>query len=220
VIHRSSSVCQVGQLRRGLLVQVVDRLNKSHRAGLNRQPADYECYCHLSVLSICKTLQYNKLIFESSTMSYCQRGENMSGLKIAQIDGCHICTSHCLDRDGYPIVTVDHKTKRLHRVIFESVYGPIPENRIVRHTCDSPSCVNPKHLILGTQAENIKDMVERGRGPSGERNGKAKLADFEVRKIRTTDRDVLNTVLAERYGVKPNTIARIKRGITWKHLTT
>jgi len=72
---RSSSVCQVGQLRRGLLVQVVDRLNKSHRADSNRQPADYETHCHSSIVSICKSLQYNNLFFDNLAMSGCQGGE-------------------------------------------------------------------------------------------------------------------------------------------------
>lgn len=50
-----------------------------------------------------------------------------------------------------------------HRFIYEVIHGPIPDDLVVRHTCDNPPCVNPEHLLLGTQANNVQDMMDRGR---------------------------------------------------------
>jgi hypothetical protein len=53
--------------------------------------------------------------------------------------------------------------QRAHRLIFEQVYGPIPKNMLVCHSCDNPPCVNPEHLFLGTSKDNIQDSIRKGR---------------------------------------------------------
>jgi len=52
---------------------------------------------------------------------------------------------------------------RAHRYSYALVHGPIPEDTVIRHACDTPLCVNPDHLVAGTQADNIRDRVKRGR---------------------------------------------------------
>jgi hypothetical protein len=72
---------------------------------------------------------------------------------------CWICTSHYRDHDGYPKKMINGKPKRIHRIFFEKYKGPIPQGLQVLHTCDTPACINPDHLFLGTQNDNMQDMV-------------------------------------------------------------
>lgn len=123
-----------------------------------------------------------------------------------------------------------------HRVAWELVAGPVPDDLFVLHTCDNPACVRnddagwyevngvlrPRrgHLFLGTRGENNKDKVVKGRSARGETAGHAKLTDAQVVEIRT--RHALGNLtypqLAPDYGVSEGTIGSVVRRHTWKHL--
>ena len=83
-------------------------------------------------------------------------------------NNCIVFKGNC-DRKGYGRLTVGsvtNGTKRTvstHRVVWAEANGPIPEGLLVRHSCDNPPCVNIEHLLIGTWADNVADMVERGR---------------------------------------------------------
>lgn len=94
--------------------------------------------------------------------------------------------------------------------------GPIPAGMVVRHTCDDGLCVNPDHLVLGTQADNMRDMVERDRSARGTRNGHARLDEEQVRAIRADGRGP--AVLGRLYGVSASTICDIRARRTWRHI--
>jgi hypothetical protein len=66
-------------------------------------------------------------------------------------------------RNGYGSVWVDGRRQYAHRAIYAELVGPIAPGLVVRHNCDTPACVNPEHLEPGTQADNLRDMSDRGR---------------------------------------------------------
>jgi hypothetical protein len=85
--------------------------------------------------------------------------------------------------------------------------GPIPDGQLIRHTCDNPPCCNPAHLLNGTTADNMRDMVRR------RRHGGEKLTPDDVRRIRDepVKRGSVKALAAE-YGVHPQTITEIRAG--------
>ena len=64
---------------------------------------------------------------------------------------------------GYGTVKVSGRPKVAHRAVWELLFGPIPGGKKILHKCDTPSCVNPAHLFMGTQADNVADMISKGR---------------------------------------------------------
>lgn len=67
------------------------------------------------------------------------------------------------DADGYGQVSRGGRTQRAHRYMWEQVNGPIPTGMVLLHICDNPPCIRLDHLRLGTQAENVRDMLDKGR---------------------------------------------------------
>lgn len=127
-----------------------------------------------------------------------------------------------------------HKQVGAHRWSFEYHKGPIPKGLGVHHSCDEPSCVNPDHLSVGTQKQNIADAIKRNRLATkdrqgskthpekvnkGVKNGNSKLKDDDVREIRILyGFGFSQRELAEMYGVKRSPIAFLLNGKTWKHV--
>ena len=109
-----------------------------------------------------------------------------------------------------------------HRIAYELTLGEIPRGMAVCHKCDNPGCVNPDHLWIGTQADNVRDMLAKGRdrrGPPrrGETSNKAKLTSNQVREILQST-ETLRT-LADRYGVSGTAIHYIRHKRNWRHLS-
>lgn len=104
-----------------------------------------------------------------------------------------------------------------HRYSYELANGAVPDGMVVMHSCDRPACVNPAHLSIGTPRENTQDMVRKGRDTLiGERNAFAKLTDETVREIRCTKPGTRG--LTKKYGVSKETIARVRKGLSWRHV--
>lgn len=124
----------------------------------------------------------------------------------------------CLDQLGYGHVGY----KRAHRWSWELHNGEIPKGMNVLHKCDVRSCVNPDHLFLGTQKDNVLDMIKKGRHKCvpkyGEDNPMSVLTKklaIKIRKDFSTGR-YKQIELSKKYKVSPMTISRLLRGISWK----
>lgn len=133
-------------------------------------------------------------------------------------NGCWNCTSHFCTNDGYPICTVNKKHRTVVRVLYEHIFGPIGEGKVLRHACDNPRCINPLHLLLGSHADNVADRVKRGRSAIGSNHGRAKLTENDVLVIRERLKYQTPTELAEIYNVDRRVIYQIRKGLTWNHV--
>lgn len=119
---------------------------------------------------------------------------------------------------GYGRFGVGKRTRFATHVAWYLTHGVWPTLPVL-HRCDTPSCVRPDHLYLGTRAQNYADSRARGRHSHGERHGQAKLTESAVREIRQRrGSGELLRVLASEYGVSPVTISDIARRKRWAHL--
>lgn len=122
---------------------------------------------------------------------------------------------------GYGRVMRGGRNAQAHRVAYELAHGPIPAGDVVMHSCDNRLCVNPAHLRVGTQVENMRDMHSKGRAPNrkGERNHNASLSDadaFEIRVLGALGWE--QSDLARLFGVSQHVARFVLEGRTYRHL--
>ncbi len=142
---------------------------------------------------------------------------------------------------GYGVQSVKGKLQYVHRLVAAEAFGPIPPGMVVAHKCDVPNCINPDHLFVCTQLENLADMKRKGRSAKGDKHkskthpelvlrgsrvGTSKLKAIDVLAIRAAYKkspagspsNTSLTYLADRYGVTFQTIHKIVRRQRWTHL--
>ena len=140
--------------------------------------------------------------------------------------GCLEWTGYTIKSNGYEAhrygrFNIGGKRLLAHRYAYILAYGEIPLGMNVCHHCDNTKCCNPEHLFIGTQKENMRDMVEKGRSskpsypkPKGEKSPCAKLLDAQIIEIRSRrSLGETTTSLAAAYGVHYSYISRLARGI-------
>ena len=131
--------------------------------------------------------------------------------------GCILWTaSKC--KDGYGRFSTADKGTRSHRWIIEQHLGvKLSTEQHVLHSCDTPACVNVKHLRVGTNVDNIQDMVDRRRQMFGARNNKAKITYGQAEAIRRRYSlgGITQSALGAVYGIDQRTVSMIVRGRYW-----
>lgn len=139
----------------------------------------------------------------------------------------------CLLPNGYGKVRRLGKTWLAHRLSYTESVGEIPDGVCVLHKCDNRKCINPAHLFLGSRADNMKDMISKGRqnfkksdshrmalsiSAKNQKNRYSKIsmmAANEIRHLYSTEK-APQKVLAEMFGVNRSHISRIVRGESWR----
>ncbi|WP_424624465.1 HNH endonuclease signature motif containing protein [Achromobacter marplatensis] len=121
-----------------------------------------------------------------------------------------------VDKNGYGRFEAAGKTWQAHRFSFEAAFGPIQGGLFVCHRCDVPACVNPSHLFLGTNLQNVADRDRKGRQACQSRIRTSKLNAEQVLAIRADPRRMRK--IAADYGVSCTSISEIKSGRSWSSL--
>lgn len=157
--------------------------------------------------------------------------KGVTGFDVVLFNGWTVTESGCWEyrgprfAKGYGQVKVNGQPCLVHRESFKHFVGEIPEGLIIRHTCDNPPCMNPQHLIPGTDKQNAEDREERGRTARGDR-GRGLLTDQQVMAIRhhlnqfteRISRGREMSKLAEEYGVSKSTIGQVYRRRRYAHV--
>lgn len=143
-------------------------------------------------------------------------------LTVGRPDECWLVTGSC-NRSGHVKISQGSTSNgtfrqfRAHAIAWEQANGhPVPAGLVVMHTCDQPRCCNPRHLRVGTQADNIHDSIDKGRYNAF---GRQKLCADQVRQIRALAAGgELQKSIARQFGVANNTVSAIVHGKTWTRL--
>jgi Autographiviridae endonuclease len=131
--------------------------------------------------------------------------------------GCWLWLSW-VNAKGYAQLRYKGRCHRANRLSFSAFVGSIPDGLHVLHRCDNPACVNPEHLFLGTNIENVRDREAKGRGARfiGSQHPRAKLTEEDVLTIRHAQ--LHPSDMAEQYNVSVSTIKAVKSRRNWSHI--
>lgn len=140
---------------------------------------------------------------------------------IPELGSCWMWTS-TRNKAGYGVIGISQKNYLTHRLSWEIQNGTIPKDLLVLHKCDNPSCINPEHLFLGTDADNVCDKMNKGRHRkrSGEATGTAKVTKEQVIEIRErfAQGGIHHSQIAKEFGLSRMAVSFIVRRRTWKHI--
>ena len=153
----------------------------------------------------------------SSRLSVRERILNHS--EMDYVSGCWIWTA-CIGTKGYGMLTVKNKSRRAHRLSYEAFIGPILDGLHVCHRCDNPACVNPDHLFLGTNEDNLADRMMKDRSTKGERHPFAKITNEQAMEIiRLIQSGLSDKNVSLLTSISKRIVRSIREGVTWNHLS-
>ena len=171
-----------------------------------------------SVCKICRSKLNKEKYIPTKKLSLLEK--LTQGYTINQFTGCWIWNKF-VDDNGYGRLSYNSKPYLTHRVSYKLFNGEIPKGLFVCHKCDTPSCVNPAHLFLGTHDDNMADMVGKGRAQRkrGEENSISILTEAQAQEIINFNHYHGSlTYLAKKFNTSPQTIYYVRHGKTWTHL--
>lgn len=139
------------------------------------------------------------------------------------LNGCRLWPETlCHAKEGYGAVWFNGKMRRVTRVLYAHAYGPIPDDKLVLHTCDVPACCELSHLFVGTNKDNATDRAakKRGRDARGTKSGVAKVDENTVIAIRDEYKsgNVTQIELAAKYRISQTAVSNITTGRYWSHV--
>lgn len=142
--------------------------------------------------------------------------------KVNKTNGCWLWTAS-RNGDGYGMMVFRGRGRGAHRVSWVLHYGEIPDGLRVLHKCDNPPCVNPEHLFLGTQLDNVRDCMAKNRDRKNPRKGashpNAKLTENDVWEIRRMlSHGLMHKTIAQKFGLRRQSIGDIANGRNWASL--
>ena len=146
----------------------------------------------------------------------------LDGIEIITESGCWIWMK-AVSPAGYGKISYLGKNRIAHRVSYMEFIGGIPGDLCALHRCDTPSCINPNHLFLGTKGDNNRDAMRKGRCRSGsyyrekgDWNCNVKLTKEQVLYIRASDETQIK--LAKKFNVSRATIGDARTRKTWRYV--
>lgn len=150
---------------------------------------------------------------------------------VEKTDGCWLWRG-ASGKNGYGKIRRNGVRVMAHRASYELCVGPIPDGLKVCHHCDNGRCVNPSHLFVGSQRENMQDALKKGRLPVAHRRGeshyRSKLTTAqasEIKRLYACGRqhkhlargEYTQSQIAKMVGCSPSTVNQIVRGVSWRH---
>ena len=144
------------------------------------------------------------------------KGRIEDKVEIVTESGCWIWMGTTTVR-GYGQIESNNRKLYAHRASYQAFIGEIPEGMNVCHSCDNTYCVNPSHLFLGTQKQNLEDMARKKRSTFGEKNTQAKLTENIIKYILESNHP--GSLLANQFNVSVSLISAIRRKERWNHVT-
>ncbi len=143
------------------------------------------------------------------------------GWLLARTEAAGECREWSMARQasGYGATWCGGKVVGTHRLMWQLARGPVPHGMHVLHKCDNRPCINPDHLFVGTNAENVADKMKKNRQSNGNTMASAKLTAADVRKIRSLWRAGRHEQreIAKMFGISPTNTHVIIANKTWRH---
>lgn len=119
---------------------------------------------------------------------------------------------------GYKSISAVGRCFYAHRLVWEVINERSASGLVIRHSCDTPACINPAHLFAGSHGDNVTDKVNRGRQSKGEIHYASRMTEEFVTQLRAMSKPINFQSLCNETGISVGALKAAYYGHTWKHL--